>query len=201
MTEGKKSYGKLMQFSSEKHSLATNVFWMSLDCYAEATQCFDNALLEASMIMCRNSLDSAIVEGSLKRISSNPMANAAEWDSRSLFGDKQDFWTEWMKSPEDTRRLLEAYALQKIRGIAWGRLRQLATDTLHLNKSTINKISDIREMGNYSAHRAQNIIKSSIDSLRTHSIVKIRTKQEDALQTIRKTEELLEIIISKYLDG
>ncbi len=198
--EGQKSYKKLIEFLDKSHSLATNVFWVSLDCYAEATRCFDNSIIEASMIMCRNSLDSAIVESSLKRISSNPITNYAEWDSRNLFGDDQDFWTVWMKSPEDTRRLLETYALNKIRGIKWSRLRQLTKYTLHLDKFTVNKISKVREMGNFSAHRAQNIVKSSIDSLRTSTEAKIRTKPEDALQTIIETEKLLEIITSKYFN-
>lgn len=202
MPVGEDNYKQLISSLQEKHKLATNIFWMALDCYAEAVKCFDNNIIEAAMVMCRNSLDSAIVEALLKKISENPIVNAADWDSRNLFGSNEDFFSVWLRTGDNkARRLLEEYALAKIKGIQWGRLRQLAKNILGLDRDTIEEISKVREHGNYSAHRAQNIIKSSIESMRTQQDVKIITKPEEAKLTIEKTRELLEKIATKYLEA
>ena len=128
------------------------------------------------------------------------MANFVPWDSKRLFGSSYDFWTVHNRVDDQAKRLLEDYAIMKIEGIKWSRLRQLATDVLYLGKDYIKKVGDIREKGNYSAHRAQNIIKSSIKSLKTQQGVKIRTTQQEALDTLAKTEELFEVIVTKFFD-
>ncbi len=155
------------------------------------------------MVMCRNSLDSAIVEAVLKGIrNDNPIANATKWDSRKLFGDKQDFFSVWMKvSDIKAKRLLEKYALNEMERIKWGKLRQLAVNVLKLDKPTIKEIEHVREAGNYSAHLAQNIIKSYIKSIRSGKSVKVRTSRESAENTIKKTKDLLEVIAIKYLEN
>lgn len=197
---GQQLYAGLVRYLQERHSLGMNVFWMALDCYREAVRCYDNEIFEAATIMCRNTIDSAIFEAALKRCEQWP-ANAASWEYKTVFNSQYDWYTEWLKAGEETRGILEEYAIDKLRRIAWGRLKQLAVYKLKIiKKAEVKNVENIRELGNYSAHRAQGITKDMIKSLGKQSTLKIRTSEDEAQNALVETKKILEMICDRYFE-
>lgn len=172
------------------------VFWASLECFAEATRNYDENLHESTAIMCRNTLDSAIFEALIKRPSGS---NYAEWDLQQIDGFRKDYFAEFLKEPDEKKKVLILNeAIKKIREIEWPTLKKNAINQKLFNEKESNGICAIREMGDYSSHRATSIIKDLFKASREKRSIKIRTFATEAKDMLDATENWLEKLIDRY---
>ncbi|MDE1868792.1 MAG: hypothetical protein KGH60_02390 [Candidatus Micrarchaeota archaeon] len=204
--EGKGLYKTLVEYTHSIDRLSQLGYWVTLDgvfvftldCYSEATRCYDAGIIESSIIMCRNAIDSAIFEGVVKELTLS--INYAAWNFKGKFGFKEDWWKEWLWASSESKDKVLTLAVYKMRRIGWLILEEEGKNKqLILNEDEAEEISKIRSKGNYSAHRASGItLDLARASKENKADVKIRHSKEQAMVVLEETEKWLEKIIYRY---
>lgn len=179
------------------------LFKAAIRMYTEGLNCYIARCFEASAVMCRNAIDSAIY------------LDWAYVHTKGKIGFKQ------------------RQAAAQIKKTHWASLRQHALELSLLTESEIKHVEEVRERGNFSAHYAEKRnssrreweineylpviqkwrkenetqMKKGLENLASipmpifRSYWKPWTSQEEALTTLAETKDILKKIISNYFSS